>query len=142
MDSRNIDIKSVILGSTIDVGVTFVTYFIFEIVYIVYHVSPGLTPGEVAALMQGSTSYMRVLLIVVLGITLISGYLTTLISKSAALENPLTMGAVCAVLGFLLVFGFERNAPIWYYVLSFAFAIPCAALGGVLRRVQIQRRST
>ena len=128
---RGISPLGVVAGTIVTLALDVVVGMALMAVLGAPHPSPTVTHEqytEAVTAFVHSAPYLGWSLVLGTLTTVIGGYVSARVGKSAPYVNSALVGAVGIVMGFVTASG----VPLWFNALAFAFAIPSGLLGGYM----------
>lgn len=126
---RDINVKAVVVGLIVDIGGTFLFFFLFSVIGAVLLSSLGRDPDELNDFAETAT-FIAVSSLVGLLFSALGGYVSARISGRAEIRNALATGVLSVLVGIVFFAGFPASPRSWFDLLSLILIIPFALLGG------------
>lgn len=127
MFSDGIKISSIVYGF---LGYLLFTNIVFAVV-VNQWIPAGVTvPSEIAALAESDRYLINAQIVIGLVIGFLSGMIACWSSRSKGLKNPLILGVLLTLYGFVGIY-LHPDHPIWYQTLKLLLPIPLVLLGAI-----------
>jgi len=126
---KDISVKAVLIGLIVDIGGTFVFFFVFSVIGAILLASAGRHVDELKDFAETSI-FIVVSSLAGLLFSALGGYVSARIAGKAEVRNALATGAFSALVGLILFAGFSSPERSWLDLLSLILIMPCALLGG------------
>ncbi len=134
IDLKRVSVKAVVIGAALDLGVSTLFGSMVGFAFVIALLGRGLPEAEAYVALAGSTEFLVTCMVGGLLITVICGYITAMISKTAEVPNALCFGIVTTALSISIDLFLTSESPLWYSALSGVLVSPCAAFGGYIRQ--------
>ncbi len=126
---RDISVKAVIASLFVDIGGTFLFFFLFSVIGAILLSSLGRDPDELKDYPE-TTTFIIVSSFAGLLFSALGGYVSARISGKAEMKNALATGALSVLIGLVLFAAPPASPRSWLDLLSLVLIIPFALLGG------------
>jgi MFS family permease len=126
---KEVSIRAVITGLIVDIGGTFLFFFVFSIIGGILLTSSGRDVDELKDFAETSP-FIVVSSFAGLLFSALGGYVSARIAGRAEVRNALATGVLSFLVGLVLIFGSPISQRSWPELLSLILIIPCALLGG------------
>jgi peptidoglycan/LPS O-acetylase OafA/YrhL len=126
---KDVSVKGVVIGLVVDIGGTFLFFFVFAVLGAILLASTGRDIDELKDVAETPT-FIVVSSIAGLLFSALGGYVSARIARKAEVRNALATGALSVLVGLVLFVGTPASPRSWLDLLSLILIIPFAMIGG------------
>lgn len=94
---------------------------------------------QIEARLYSSSTFLLFIFVISSVFTIAGAYLAAHMAPGDEIRHALAVGVIGLLLGVVALSAQPKILPIWYNIAAFALILPCAYLGGTLRRIRPRR---